>query len=197
MIRQKLALSQVEMEPDINEFLSDAKIANYIGELSKYPVRISHTTIGNLLLATKQDSYQALRDISFYGLLKNQANYKMIGPKLQSYFKSNQIETGTPSEIEAANYFAFPIKNELTSDQIQSYKDTVAGFDNSRPSDSIDNEYILKQRKEFPRAYEFWSEEENDILLELCSKTNDLKLLETILQRNETNIKSQFKKLKK
>lgn len=198
LIRQKLALSQVELESDFNEYLSDVKIANYIEELSKYPVRISHTTIGNLLLATKQDSYpETLRNISFYGLLKNQANYKMIGPKLQSYFKNNQVETGTPSEIEAANYFSFPIKNELTADQIQSYKDTVAGFDNSRPSDSIDNEYILKQRKEFPRAYEFWSEEENDILLELCSKTNDIKLLESILQRNETNIKSQFKKLKK
>lgn len=59
------------MEPDINEYLSDAKIANYIEELNKYPVRISHTTIGNLLLATKQNSYpETLRNISFYGLLK-------------------------------------------------------------------------------------------------------------------------------
>ena len=90
-----------------------------------------------------------------------------------------------------------PTKNELTPNQIQFYKDTVSGFESSRPSDSIENEFILQQRKDYPRAYEYWSEDENLILLELCKKTNDLKLLSEILQRNEANIKTQFKKLRK
>lgn len=198
LIRKKLDLPPTNSDADLDEFFSDEKMTSYIKELSKYPVRISHPTIAYLLLGTKRDSFpDEIYNISYFGLLKNQANYKMIAPKLQVYFKNNQIETGTPVEIEASYFFTLPTKNELTPNQIQFYKDTVSGFESSRPSDSIENEFILQQRKDYPRAYEYWSEDENLILMELCKKTNDLKLLSEILQRNEANIKTQFKKLRK
>ncbi|MBK9108859.1 MAG: DNA helicase RecQ [Saprospiraceae bacterium] len=181
---------------DVSEYLSDDKIATYIEELKKYPVRISHTLIAKLLLATGKDySSGELTNVSFYGFLKGHTTYKYISPILAQFFKSKLVPTGTLREIEAANYFTGELWNNLEPDQIRIYRDTVSMFESNRPSDIIDNDYILQQRKMHPRAYEFWSDEENQLLLELSSQTNDLDLIADILRRNSGNVKTQYKKV--
>ncbi len=195
-INEYISKNQLQSLNEINRILSDEKINTYIEELKKFNVRMSHTTIGKLLIGSEEQSIPAeLRDISFYGLLKGITSYKVVSSFLQDYFKTNQIITGTPIEIKAQNYFDEPIKNELTYEEIQKAKSVILQFPCNRPDDSIDNEYILNTRKEYSRAYEFWTEEESQLFMDLCQKTNDLSILSSILMRNESNLKMHFKKL--
>ncbi|MBL7823257.1 MAG: DNA helicase RecQ [Saprospiraceae bacterium] len=185
-----------EEQTQIDVILSEESVLKYIEELKKYPVRISHTIIGKVLLGSEREMItEELKDLSFYGILKGRSNYKMISPILQQIFKSNKITTGTVAEINAQNFFSLPSQNELSDEEIQAVRRQVSGFDLSRPDDEIDNDFILQTRKQYPRAYEFWSAEENNLLLGLCKKTNDLEVLAEILLRNPSSIKSQFKKL--
>ncbi|MBK9721937.1 MAG: DNA helicase RecQ [Saprospiraceae bacterium] len=187
-----------EIKNKLDAFIQDEKINEYIQELKNYPVRISHTILGKALLGSERDLMpDALKQLSFYGILKGKTNYKIIGPILQNYFKRNQVEVGTSSEISAINYFNDPIKNDLSETEIESYKKLIQGIPISRPDDVIDNDYILTTRKAHPRAYEFWSEDENDLFVKLCTKTNDLSLISSILLRNPGSVKNQFKKINK
>ena len=185
-----------EEQTQIDVILSEESVLKYVEELKKYPVRISHTILGKVLLGSEREMIiEDLKDLSFYGILKGRSNYKMISPILQQIFKSNKIVTGTTAEINAQNFFSLPSQNVLSDEEIQAVRRQVSGFDLSRPDDEIDNDFILQTRKQYPRAYEFWSAEENQLLLELCKKTNDLEVLADMLKRNPSSIKSQFKKL--
>ena len=184
------------LKMSIDDELTDEKIKDYIVELKKYTVRISHTVIGKLLLGSEKDMFpDELKQISFYGELKGKTTYKIIGPIIQNYFRTNNILPGTSKEIESINYFAEPLKNELRPIEIEEAKFKISEFAISRPTESIDNDYIVNTRKEFRRAYEYWSEEESNLFLDLSKKTNDLDLLASIFLRNPSNLKMQYKKL--
>jgi hypothetical protein len=64
-----------------------------------------------------------------------------------------------------------------------------------RPTDSIQNEYILEQRKTFERAYEPWEDRENTLLLKAAEHTNDADFLAQVFKRNPSSIKIQLAKL--
>jgi ATP-dependent DNA helicase RecQ len=186
----------VEEPFHIEEDLSDEKITAYYEELRKYPIRISHAVLGKLLTGTDRSLIsEDLKQLSFYGKLIGRTTYREIAPVLLQYFKKREIRPGASYEIDATKYFDPPLFNNLNSSEIETAKHTVSQFFLNRPTLAIDNDYIINTRKEFHRAYEYWSEEENELLLSLCKKTNDLDILASILLRNPGNIKVQYRKM--
>lgn len=188
--------SQQTTEIVVQEFFTDEKIASYIGELRPHSVRVSPVLISKLLMGSiSYGSTKDLTNVSFFRILKGYFTYKYILSVVSAYFKKFEIQIGTSGEVFAINHFRGDPWNKLNEDQINGYRNAVSIFEINRTDEMIDNEYILEQRKIFPRAYDYWSEEENQLLKELCSQTNDLQILTGILKRNSGNIKTQFKKL--
>ncbi len=191
-----MGLSDSRSGFDLEEELSPAKIQEFIEELNPFNIRISHTLIGKLLLGSERDGFpDELKEVSYFGLFKGKTTYKAIGPIIQQHFKSNKIQAGTEQEIKAIQYFSEPIRNELKLQEIEEAKFKISEFHVNRPNSSIDNDYILNTRKEHRRAYEYWNDEESQLFLELCKKTNDLDLLASIFLRNPGNLKMHYKKL--
>ena len=75
--------------------------------------------------------------------------------------------------------------------------DAVSKLPELRASSTIDNDYILEERKTFPRAYEPWSDQEEILFEKAIEHSNDIDFLSTAFQRNPGNIRSYYKKRKK
>jgi ATP-dependent DNA helicase RecQ len=202
LFEQRIAELSVGMKRkgifDIEKELTHDNITRYIDELKKYSVQISPSIIVKLLLGSEKDMIaNDLKQLSYYGSLKGKANHKILKPIIHSYFKTNNDSMYTQRELTIMNFFSEPLKNELLAEEIEEAKFKISEFAINRPNESIDNDYILNTRKHFRRAYEYWNQEESELLLALSKKTNDLDLLASIFLRNPVSLKTQYKKLHK
>jgi hypothetical protein len=64
-----------------------------------------------------------------------------------------------------------------------------------RKLSSITAESMIIARKIYPRAYEPWEQQENDLLLKTLRYTNDLDVLSDIFQRGQGAVRSQGQRL--
>jgi hypothetical protein len=136
-----------------------------------------------------------LLQFDFYGLLAGQYTAKEVKPmierKLQSMFSRNRGE----AQIATAPQHQEAVFNQLAGTVLENLNDEVNKLPVLRPTDSIQNEYILEQRKTFERAYEPWQEKENVLLLKAAEHTNDADFLAQVFKRNPSSIKIQIAKL--
>ena len=95
------------------------------------------------------------------------------------------------------DFFNPPLFNQLSEVSKEKLINAVRALPLLRPSNEIDNNYIIEQRKTYKRAYDHWSENERQILKSVLEYTNDLEFLSMALQRNPENIRNYYKKMKK
>ena len=108
--------------------------------------------------------------------------------------KTKQKTILNPENKQSESFFNPPLYNKLSDESRESLKNAVAQLPVHRPDSVIDNPYIMEQRKTFRRAYEHWSEKEEEIFLNAIQHTNDIDFLSSVFQRNPGNLKSFLKK---
>jgi ATP-dependent DNA helicase RecQ len=176
-----------------NNALTPDMIRGYIGVMEKRGMRVSAHTVGKILLGSDRDSVpEGAESLPFFGSLKSMTTYKVIGPLLRDFFREH-VETGTQQALDT--YFGPPVFNNLVDERKDEITGIIASLPFNRPDDTIDNEYILNQRKTHPRSYEHWYEPEVSLFSEIITLTNDLDCIGSIFQRSPDSLKSYYKKI--
>jgi hypothetical protein len=99
--------------------------------------------------------------------------------------------------VEGDSYFTQPLFNKMDEKTRKSLSDKAGALPILRSAEEITNDYIHKQRKEHPRAYEPWEQEEIMLFEQAVKLTNDLDLLSAIFQRNTGSLKTFYKRMTK
>jgi len=172
---------------------TNEKIGKMVEEMKRAGSRQSHAHLADILLANPKSEFtnEELR-LPFFGSLKNMTTIKALRAQLKNYFTEfiDKIENQ-----KTESFFAPPSYNRLGEEKGKHIWKTIGNMPMNRPTESITNGYILEQRRQFARAYEPWSEEEEKLFLEAIEFTNDLNFLSSIFKRNPSSLKQVFKKL--
>jgi ATP-dependent DNA helicase RecQ len=176
---------------DLSSHLTFEKVCEYAKQMKAAGARVSAHTIGKALMGSERDFVtEKVKALSFYGALKYQSSYKQVGPVVKKHFERIKDQY----ENSAEGFFSGGTKGELSWAFREKIKRTIQSLPILRPNESITNDYITEQRKTYRRAYEPWVEKEILLFTEAIAHTNDLKLLSELFQRNESSIKSFYKK---
>ena len=182
----------------VDEVLHLDKIKIYLRSLNQVGIEPNMGNLAKVLVGNKNANINGINmlQFNFYGLLAGQFTAKEVKPmieqKLQSLFTGNRhvLQTNNEEPVQPSAIF-----NHYNADSQQNLANEIAKLPVLRPTESIQNEYILEQRKSFERAYEPWEEKENDLLLASAKITNDTNFLAEIFKRNPSSIKIQLAKL--
>ena len=182
----------------VDEVIHIDKIKIYLRSLNRIGIEPSIANLAKVLVGNKNANMNGINllQFDFYGLLAGQFTAKEVKPmieqKLQSIFtdKLNVKQDENDAQLKRLEYF-----NHYNEELQQNLSNEVAKLPVLRPTESIQNEYILEQRKSFERAYEPWEEKENNLLLASANITNDIDFLARIYKRNPSSIKIQLAKL--
>jgi superfamily II DNA helicase RecQ len=183
---------------NVDEVLAIDKIKIYLRRLNQVGIEPNMGNLAKVLVGNKNAVIEGidLLQFDFYGLLAGQYAVKEVKPmiesKLQNLFIAHKPENNT---IETSNTQSQVVFNTFDDDNLKSFKVEVAKLPVLRPTESIQNVYILEQRKSYERAYEPWEEMENSLLLKAAAFTNDADYLASIFKRNPSSIKIQLAKL--
>lgn len=182
---------------NIDEVLQVDKIKIYLRRMNQVGIEPNMSNLAKVLVGNKNAVLDGvnLMQFDFYGLLAGQYTAKEVKPmiesKLQSMFTGNRKETQDTSAIKQPE----EVFNQLKGAVLEHLTLEVNNLPVLRPSESIQNEYILEQRKSFERAYEPWEEKENEMLMKAAVYTNDADFLAKVFKRNPSSIKIQLAKL--
>lgn len=174
------------------EILNDENIKNWIAELEQNMMPVTPAEIAWILMASpKCAAIEGSATLSFYSLLSDKMKYTEITRIIRDFFIRNE----NFSIKQGADYFfgGEPFNN-LPEASIQHIRRTVQSLPVNRPSDTINNDYILEARKTHPRSYENWLEPEITLFRSIIERTNNLELISGIFQRSPDSIKSYYKK---
>jgi hypothetical protein len=116
----------------------------------------------------------------------------MIESKLQNLYTGYSTDNSATAFSSAQSEALF---NTFDDNNLKSFKFEISQLPVLRPTESIQNEYILEQRKSYERAYEPWEETENLLLLKAAVFSNDADFLAALFKRNPSSIKIQLAKL--
>jgi superfamily II DNA helicase RecQ len=183
---------------NVDEVLAIDKIKIYLRRLNQVGIEPNMGNLAKVLAGNKNAVIEGidLLQFDFYGLLAGQYAVKEVKPmiesKLQNLFIAHKPENNT---IETSNTQSQVVFNTFDDDNLKSFKVEVAKLPVLRPTESIQNVYILEQRKSYERAYEPWEEMENSLLLKAAAFTNDADYLASLFKRNPSSIKIQLAKL--
>jgi superfamily II DNA helicase RecQ len=173
--------------------LDHEQIREYIKQMKESNVRISAFTLTQILLGSHSESVPEGGDqLPFFGILKNKIKSKSLSIELKQFF-TTQIETKSVNASD--EYFGSEIFNHLSPPAREQLFRVIKGLPINRPTESIDNEYILTQRQTHPRSYEPWLEPEISIFKEAVSQTNDLTFVASAFQRSPDSLKAYYKKM--
>ena len=182
---------------NIDEVLAIDKIKIYLRRINQEGIEPNMGNLAKVLVGNKNGVIvgKSLLHFDFYGILSGHYTAKEVKPmiesKLQSIFTTRTPQTvnGTKPLMQDETF------NHFKASSLINLKQAVSQLAVLRPTESIQNEYILEQRKTFERAYEPWEEKENAILLKASEQSNDADLLAQIFKRNPSSIKIQIAKL--
>jgi hypothetical protein len=182
---------------NVDEVLQFDKIKIYLRRMNQVGLEPNISNLAKVLVGNKNAVMDGINllQFDFYGLLAGQYGVKEVKPmierKLQSMFTGPRAETqgtATPQQQDV-------VFNQLSGTVLESLNLEVNKLPALRPTESIQNEYILEQRKTFERAYEPWEDKENTLLLKAAEHTNDADFLAQVFKRNPSSIKIQIAKL--
>ena len=178
---------------DPAEHLTIEKVYEYAQQMRDADIRVSPHTIGKILVGSNRDFVTSkVRELPFYGLLKDKMTYRDIGPIIKKHFESQKEERVKKAKED--DIFSGPVTNNLPVEVQKKMANEIRKMHLLRPDETITNDYILEQRKTFRRAYEPWGERETELFNQAVALTNDLQVLEHIFQRNAGSIRSFYKK---
>jgi ATP-dependent DNA helicase RecQ len=182
---------------NVDEVLQVEKIKIYLRRMNQVGIEPNMSNLAKVLVGNKNGVMDGihLMQFDFYGLLAGQHTVKEVKPmierKLQSMFTGTRGEVKTASSPQQHQ----EIFNQLAGTVLEILNVEVGKLPVLRPTESIQNEYILEQRKTFDRAYEPWEEKENALLSKAAQLTNDADFLSQVFKRNPSSIKIQIAKL--
>jgi hypothetical protein len=182
---------------NVDAVLHVDKIKVYLRRMNQVGIEPNMANLAKVLVGNKNAVIDGINllQFDFYGVLAGQYAVKEVKPmierKLQSMFTGSRREANT----EAAVQHHEEIFNQLEGVSLTDLKLEITKLPILRPTESIQNEYILEQRKSFERAYEPWEDCENTLLLKAAEHTNDADFLAQVFKRNPSSIKTQIAKL--
>ena len=173
--------------PDLNALLSEQTFKMYCDEMKEKNIRLSHHTLGKLLLASDKSLYtEHEQALSFYGKLSGITKLSSIRSILSAYFEKN-FYAQEQQQIEA--FFAEPIYNKLNFESRQNLLLAIQNLPLQKATESL-SEPIKEMRKKFPRSHEPWTEKEIFYYQKAIEHTNDLDFLARTFQRSENSVKA-------
>lgn len=186
-----------DTETFAREIISAEKLDEYIRILTSTKLLITPALLGKVLLGSSGVSVPAiLQDLPFFGVLAGKTTYKVMLELLKKHFKENQVAERFPTHDETERFFSAALFNNYSDSAKENLGRIISGLPMERPDDSINNGYILEQRKLFKRAYEPWSQEESLLFEKAMEQTNDIDFLSELFQRNPGSLKSYIRKMK-
>jgi hypothetical protein len=194
-------LSEEMSELDIHSFFTDESMFEYLQEFKDSEFNPTVARLGKCLVGTQAKSvYKHVKGFSFYGILSGLTTYNQIKSTISNFFEkyNNRIEeeyTHSNKPWEEIDFFEQETFNTLNFSTVEQLQHSIFNFPLQRDFTNITSESLLVARKVFPRAYEPWEQEENDLLLKTLRYTNDLDVLAKIFQRGQGAIRSQGQKL--
>lgn len=188
-------------ELDIYSFFMDENMFEYLQEFKDSEFNPTVARLGKCLVGTQAKSvYKHVKGFSFYGILSGLTTYNKIKPIISDFFEkyNNRIEeeyTHSNKLWEEIDFFEQEVFNTLHFSTVEKLTYSISNFPLQKDFTNITSESLIVARKVFPRAYEPWEQEENDLLLKTLRYTNDLDVLAKIFQRAQGAIRSQGQKL--
>ena len=168
-------------------------IKEYIRMMEEKKMHISYASLSKILLGTESDSLpEEAPALPFFGILKSKTKYKVLSPMLKQFF-NEQVEA---KSVHVSDYYFGAEKyNTMSENARQQLVQLIASLPVNRPTETIDNDFILGQRKTHPRSSEFWNEPEVSLFKEVVGQTNDLDFIATAFQRSHDSLKAYYKKI--
>lgn len=193
-----MANSTTEIAQD---FLSQEKLFTYLSEFKKNGFNPTISRLGKTLVGSKAKSiYPHVKDFNCYAILENKATYNQIKSIITTFFEINSLiiekeYITNDRPWEELDYFDQEIFNTLSQKHKVNILNLINSLSLKRKNKDLQSEQILLARQIYPRAYEPWTQVENELLLKALRYTNDLSILSEIFQRGEIGIKLQGLKL--
>lgn len=180
------------MESTYNSFISSVEINEAITLFKENDKMPSATRLSKFFLGTKPFKRVNLSSHALYKKYQNQFDERELTEYINNYLSTNNISK-KDRPWDSIIFFDEEAFNKHTYQTVEAIKDSISKIELLKTTDLPDN--IIKARKVHARAYENWSEEESELLLNALTKTNDLILLSKWFQRGQRAIKDQGKKL--
>ena len=183
---------------NVDEVLALDKIKIYLRRLNQVGIEPNMGNLAKVLVGNKSAVIEGINllQFDFYGLLAGQYTVKEVKPMIES--KLQNLYTGYSTDNSATAFSSAQSEalfNTFDDNNLKSFKFEISQLPVLRPTESIQNEYILEQRKSYERAYEPWEETENLLLLKAAVFSNDADFLAALFKRNPSSIKIQLAKL--
>ncbi|MFN4931247.1 MAG: DNA helicase RecQ [Bacteroidota bacterium] len=181
----------------IDAVLHVDRIKTYLKSMNQEGIEPNISNLARILVGNKNAMIEGVHvlHLNFYGMLAGHYSLKEVKPmierKLQDMFTGNRKS----SNVHDAVLPQSDTFNELSGDKLEKITIEVSRLPILRPTASIQNEYIIEQRKTYERAYEPWEEQENSILMTAANYTNDADFLAQVFKRNPSSVKIQLAKL--
>jgi hypothetical protein len=186
-----------ETPVSIDAVLHVDRIKSYLKSMNQVGIEPNISNLARILVGNKNAMIEGVHVLhfNFYGMLAGHYSLKEVKPmierKLQDMFTGNRKS----SNVHDAVLPQSDTFNELSGDKLEKITIEVSRLPILRPTESIQNEYIIEQRKTYERAYEPWEEQENSILMNAANYTNDADFLAQVFKRNPSSVKIQLAKL--
>ncbi len=183
---------RVKNKTEIVEHLTFEKVKAFADEMATNRVAVSATSITRVLLGTAVNrGSNQVESLSFHSLLKGRIRHKKLFDIIKSKLIPVKPSLNNPV---TENFFDSEKFNLLATHDIKTISQMIQNIPVNRITESIDNNFILEQRKDYPRSYEPWLQPEADLFAMIIEKTNDLGTIAEIFGRSPYSIRSYFKK---
>lgn len=170
------------------EALTEEKIQGYIKEIQAAGISVSGTVIAKFLLGNADESYiEKARNISFYGILRDEFKVKELFEKIRPYvdpIKQNEYQNRNDQLEEKTNDFLAKLgSNKLTPSDKQLF------LSQARQLPLPEKEAADLEKKEYKRSGMKWSDQETALLKDLVAHTQDIDELAEVLERSPKSIR--------
>ena len=174
---------------NVKDFLTDEKLKQYAEEMKEKGIRLSHQTLGKVLLGSERVNFgEAEQSLSFFGALQGLTKYTIIRPVLASYF---EMHFYSEIETELEDFFAVPVYNKLNEQSQKNLILAVSTLPIEKATETL-SEAIQELRKQYARSHEAWSEKEILFYRKAVQNTNDLDFLVKAFQRSPNSVKAMY-----
>ncbi|MEZ4799357.1 MAG: DNA helicase RecQ [Flavobacteriales bacterium] len=184
----KNAPAKYHTKVDVKEALTEEKVNAYIKEIQAAGISVSGTVIAKFLLGNADDRYmEKARNISFYGILRDEFKVKELFEKIRPFVdpvKQSQGQERNDQLEKMTNDFLARIgANKLSS------SDKALFLNQARllPIPQKDEQELAQ--KNYKRSGMKWSDQETALLKDLVAHTQDIDELAEVLERSPKSIR--------
>jgi len=191
-----VSIAKTESETVIDE----KDIAEAITIFQRCEYAPTYSRLSHFFLQSKDFDYTEITSHPFYGRYKNLFSKKELHKILKIYLINNGFSLHGKIKKDRSNHSWRNIEffnedkfNNLSDSAIKQLKEKISEMGIQKSENLSEN--IILSRINYPRAYEPWSEKEEELLRRAMEYTNDLELLTECFQRGRGSIESKGKRI--